>query len=660
MKENKKLLLILCIIISILLLLTIINTCSITKINKTTETNKNKITNEEANNRRLNEYFNNISILLANNLNTTRASLGLYGSDYPIKNIFQEETTEEATQNENELNKAVQVLIDVQKNNEKSYILGSFLSNPSFKKFIKETNTYLKKQTDTSTNLLFNNITYLKLSVNSNNIVQLETKTETIETKNSPSSDIILKMKEEFERAAKASQKIKEFTKKLTTIDIKTLTSSKDVYSEYSNERLEITNIYNNTSINATIENDNYDIYLTISENNKKYYSFEDFLTDLKKEIKKMDLRKQEEITFEKIQQDFEQKIKQAQFQDYLASLSLKIELKPREDNDYLYYDLKKIDGELIGSFSILKKLGNIYLIDSDEIPVTSLKTIAPQKKQNNKTPIINDVYSNKNSLSFLLLGNHEKNTDTIIIVHIDKIKNKAFLIGIPRDLYWKGKKINSIYKNYGAEQLEKDITAITGLKITNHIVVDMYAFIDIVNIVGGIDLTLTEDLVDPSYKIRENGIWKTLNYKKGSYKLNGIEALRIARSRHGSNDFERSKRQQLILEAFYKKITEIKITNINKLYKIIQTIFEYVETDLSIKDIISIYNNYNTVELAGQFVLSFDNILYDTYSNIYMLNDKLKIDTIKNKGAWILLPKDNNWNNIKWYIRQIINEEIK
>ena len=53
---------------------------------------------------------------------------------------------------------------------------------------------------------------------------------------------------------------------------------------------------------------------------------------------------------------------------------------------------------------------------------------------------------------------------------------------------------------------------------------------------------------------IRDNGEWSTLNYPKGTYRLNGVEALRIARSRHGSNDFDRSHRQQLILEAFMNR----------------------------------------------------------------------------------------------------------
>jgi len=274
--------------------------------------------------------------------------------------------------------------------------------------------------------------------------------------------------------------------------------------------------------------------------------------------------------------------------------------------------------------------------------------------------PSINNLYSDEDSITFLLVGTHERNTDTMILIHADKTSGKAFMIGIPRDLYWKGRKINSIYQYFGPQQFKKELSEITGLNISNYIIVDMYAFIDIINILGGIEVSLEEDLIDPTYRTRENGEWSTLNYPRGTYNLNGIEALRIARSRHGSNDFDRSQRQQLIIEAFLNRFLEFNVTDVDKVYGLIQALYEYVDTDFSLFDMMSIYNNYGKSSLAGKHVLSFDNILYDTYSNIYLLEDQdVELPADYNKGAWILLPEGNDWNNIRWYIRQIINGEI-
>ena len=92
-----------------------------------------------------------------------------------------------------------------------------------------------------------------------------------------------------------------------------------------------------------------------------------------------------------------------------------------------------------------------------------------------------------------------------------------------------------------------------------------------------------------------------------------------------------------------------------------IQAMFEYIDTDFTFLEIMSIFNDYSDSELSGKHVLSFDNILYDTYSNIYMLEDQdVDFDSDFNKGAWILFPVDNDWNNIRWYVRGIINGEIK
>jgi LCP family protein required for cell wall assembly len=400
------------------------------------------------------------------------------------------------------------------------------------------------------------------------------------------------------------------------------------------------------------------------------YSGFNEFYDELVKCLENFDHRTDEEVLVDTALSRIEELIENNDFNSYLSDIGLSLSTRIREDLDYFYYDIYHLDGKKLGAFAVLKKLGEIYLVDADDIPVSSLKTLRVKDQLHNETkkkliipeniPRISDIYSDKDTITFLMIGTHERNTDTMILAHADKRSGEAYMIGIPRDLYWKNRKINSVYQYYGADELKKELSEITGLEISNYIVVDMYAFIDIINILGGIEVTLEEDLIDPTYRTRENGEWSTLNYKKGTYNLNGIEALRVARSRHGSNDFDRSKRQQLIIESFLEKFRQLKISDAGKVYSMIQALFEYVDTDFTVLDLISLYNNYGSSELAGSHVLSFDNILYDTYSNIYMLEeDDLNFDDDFNKGAWILLPEDNNWNNIRWYVRQIISGEL-
>ena len=441
----------------------------------------------------------------------------------------------------------------------------------------------------------------------------------------------------------------------------------------FDSDEIIFENLKNSSSLKAYLTTAENQSFFKLSGNESTFSNISVLKNEIIRLIDTADMRTDEQIELDDKKDALEERLSNEDFLNYLSGLELSVNLKPRDEIDYFYYDLYHNDaaGKKLGSFAFLKKLGDIYLLDADDVPVSSLRTLSVKEKLEKNIndfiipeniPEIEGQYSNTDSVTFLLVGNHEKNTDTMILVHADKKTKKAHLIGIPRDLYWKSRKINSIYLTYGAEQFKKELSDITGLKITNYIVVDMYAFIDIVNILGGIEVTLEEDLIDPTYKIRENGEWGTLNYSKGTYNLNGVEALRVARSRHGSNDFNRSERQQIIIKSLFDKIQQLHINDINKVYGMIDAMFEYIETDFSLIDILNLYNEFSDVAIDGKHVLSFDNILYDTYSNIYMLDEEeIEIlDSDFNKGAWILFPRNNDWNNIRWYIRGIINGEIE
>ena len=236
----------------------------------------------------------------------------------------------------------------------------------------------------------------------------------------------------------------------------------------------------------------------------------------------------------------------------------------------------------------------------------------------------------------------NQKNTDTIIIASIDMIENRATLISIPRDLYYKNSKINSIYLRFGADVLKSNISELTGLRIDKYVLVEMYAFADLVNVLGGIDVELTEPLIDPTYRVRDaNGKWSTLYYPAGVHHVNGVEALRIARARHFTPVFSRDLRQQQILGAVRNKLMSIGMTDIGKLTKMIRLGFKYVETDISWLEAFNLYKNCQDVSIKN-VVVNTDNVLYATYTDY---------------GAWIVMPLDNDFKVIKKFIEEKIAE---
>ena len=455
------------------------------------------------------------------------------------------------------------------------------------------------------------------------------------------------------------------------------LAYNKDLLNYLKKSKLEITKISSKLNLSY------YEIYnkdksftlkLSLDKSNLKlnigsevYSGFQDYFDYLIPYLEKSDIRTKEIKIVDEAKIKVEKIFKEESFLSYLRQNNLSLNIIPREDNDYFYYDLTTDKKQLAGSFAVQKILGNIYLMDSEDIMISSLKyleTLNTEEKNSNMVipanlPQITDRYSNENSTTFVVIGSHENNADTIILVHSDDISKKITLIAIPRDLYYEGDKINDYYRNFGGEKFSEILTDITGLNISAYIAVDMYAFIDIINILGGIDVTLQADLIDPSYMVRDNGEWSTLYYKKGPHHFNGIESLRIARSRHTSSDFGRTSRQQLVIQGIKDKMSALDITDLGTILKLFQTLENYLDTNLSSMEMLSLFIKYKDNDLVRKQGLSTFNVLYNTYTNIYKLKDKSKqYEEGFYRGYWILLPVKDDWNVIKWYIRSLIEDD--
>ncbi len=236
----------------------------------------------------------------------------------------------------------------------------------------------------------------------------------------------------------------------------------------------------------------------------------------------------------------------------------------------------------------------------------------------------------------------------------LDLNSDRVTLVSLPRDLFYKHTKINNIYRRFGPDVLTSTISEITGVAIDKYVLVDMYAFAELVNILGGIDVELSEPLVDPTYRVRdENGRWSTLYYPAGVHHVNGIEALRIARARHYTPVFSRDMRQQQIIKAVKDKVFAIGLTDVNRLGRIIKLGFKYVETDISWLEAFSLYRNFQDVTFKN-VVLGTGNVLYATYTNLLATGlEEDQVDEDFDKGAWIVMPLDNDWKVIKKFIEE-------
>ena len=400
----------------------------------------------------------------------------------------------------------------------------------------------------------------------------------------------------------------------------------------------------------------------------EEFENFETFREALINKLNAYDSRPREVILLNQRTEEISGLITDPAFMDLLKREGITLNPVFREDNDYRYFDISRLKGERIGSYAIQKHQGIVYLMDKDDVPIKSLRTLTdsipavnPKKKiiLPNLEEFTGPVTLPKGSETILLCGLHETDTDTIMLVHCDSINNKVTIISLPRDIFYHGRKINTLYSRLGARGFVSEISKITGLNISKYIIIDMYAFIDVIDIIGGVEVTLEEDLIDPSYKVKQNGVWSTLYYKKGTYKLSGLEALRLARSRNFSSDFERAHRQHSILLSLKDTVLSLGIKDIGRFYQLLGIVIKYVETDMSVTDLAGRILLYKDAVFSGNNVIDTSNILYSTYSNLYFLPEEeqnmAKEQEDFNKGAWILLPRDDNFDFIPAYIKSLI-----
>ncbi len=225
------------------------------------------------------------------------------------------------------------------------------------------------------------------------------------------------------------------------------------------------------------------------------------------------------------------------------------------------------------------------------------------------------------NYTNILLLGDggHVRDgadlVDTIMVASIDYQKNAVSLLSIPRDFYiergltedlvWPGK-INELYRNHKNQMSEKErfelfmnvVGEIVNLDIQYYARVDFDAFVEVIEALDGITVNVQEAIYDPYYPNETDDGYTVFSIKKGLQEMDGETALKFVRSRKTTSDFDRAARQQLVIEAIQQKaLSKDILTSTNKLKKIYNAISENVNTNLSLREMISL----------GEFARHFD-----------------------------------------------------
>lgn len=200
-----------------------------------------------------------------------------------------------------------------------------------------------------------------------------------------------------------------------------------------------------------------------------------------------------------------------------------------------------------------------------------------------------------KNEILFLLMGVDAKDvkkskgtrTDTMMLIRVNFDTGEINLLSIPRDtrvaVRGKQDKINHAHAYGGVELTMKTVRDFLNLDIDYYVKVDYKIVMEVVDAIGGVTIEVPRNMkyddpyADPPLHI---------NIPKGVQTLDGKMAhdfLRWRKNNDGTGypdgDVGRIKAQQMFMKELIKQTLQLK--NITKLPKLINTYFDYVETNI-------------------------------------------------------------------------------
>lgn len=242
--------------------------------------------------------------------------------------------------------------------------------------------------------------------------------------------------------------------------------------------------------------------------------------------------------------------------------------------------------------------------------------------------------------------------TDTIMVASVKPSENKVALLSIPRDLLvplpkvgWR--KINSANAfgeldspGRGAEYTRTVLEGLLGLDIPYYVRVDFDGFRSVIDSVGGVEVHVDRKFTDHTYPTKNYGV-QMVSFKEGWQTMSGDDALKFARSRHGSNgegsDFARAKRQQKVITALKDKLLSVKtFRNPSTVANTMAALQANIATNLQLGEILRLARIAQEVDRASIMQKIVDNgpgspLVDSTYG-----------------GAYVLVPRNDDWGGLR------------
>lgn len=245
------------------------------------------------------------------------------------------------------------------------------------------------------------------------------------------------------------------------------------------------------------------------------------------------------------------------------------------------------------------------------------------------------EVNAHEDVINILLVGrdardsNERGRTDSMIVMSLNRKTQQISMVSLMRDTYvaipgYSNNKLNAAYFFGGYELLDETISQNYGIEIDYNVGVNFEGFKDVIDQLGGIDITLTA--AEAEYINNDIDSASGSHCVEGVNHLSGTNALVYARARNVStgqeaNDFGRTYRQRMVLTTVYKELMSKPLTEI---WTIMDSIMDCIQTDMTNTEIVSIGTEfYNMgIDSMQSYRLPCDNEYTDeTINRMAVLN---------------------------------------
>jgi len=280
--------------------------------------------------------------------------------------------------------------------------------------------------------------------------------------------------------------------------------------------------------------------------------------------------------------------------------------------------------------------------------------------------PMQRDQY---NSVNVLLLwygwAQHQWGflTDSIMVASWNPEENNVTLFSIPRDLYVQSPvtkwywRINAIFQQYYSRTQSVEESALwfawkvgemLWLDIPYYATIDFQAFKEIVDSIWWVDVYVDKTIHDTSYPADNMIDYTTFHIDAWEQHLDWATALKYARSRHTTSDFDRAKRQQKLIIAIKDKML-LSWLNISTATDLYEQYRKYIQTNISAQEMLRTVQYLPKIKWFSSFGYTStcgDRDVTRMVPWCFLYNPSMEL------FGWmsVLLPDGANANNVSYY----------